>query len=140
MLVSFERLPELNALLNASAAVTIWTAHRALVKDGNIQKHKRLMITGVILSALFLISYVIYHIALPPYAFQGPSWARAIYFPMLASHILLAILIVPLVLITLISGLRSRLDRHKRFAKWTYPLWVYVSVTGVLIYLARYVH
>ena len=138
MLIGYENLPELNAILNATAALTIWTAHRALERDRNIEKHKRLMILGVILSALYLVSYVVYHIALPPYTFQGPSWARAIYFPFLASHILLAIAIVPMVLITLMAGLKSRFDRHKRLAKWTYPLWMYVSVTGVLIYLARY--
>lgn len=136
---TLENLPPLNAFLNASSAATVWTAHRALVKDGNVEKHKRLMIRGVVISALFLVSYVIYHIALPPYAFQGPSWLRLVYFPMLASHIILAIAIVPLVLFALVSGLQDKVSRHKKITRWAYPLWMYVSVTGVLIYLARFV-
>ena len=135
----YEYLPPLNAVLNASAGITVWTAHRALVKHGNVQRHKRLMIAGVVISALFLVSYLTYHIALPPYAFPGQGLIRPIYFTMLTSHIILAIAIVPLILFALATGLRSQFPRHKKITKWAYPLWMYVSVTGVLIYLARFV-
>ena len=133
-----EGLPALNALLNASAGITVWTAHRVLVQHGDVKRHKRLMVMGVCLSAVFLVSYLAYHYSQPPYAYQGPDWSRWIYFPMLVSHILLAMAIVPMILITLVSGLKSRFDRHKRMARWTYPVWMYVSVTGVLIFLARF--
>jgi len=96
------------------------------------------MLSAFTTSTLFLVSYLVYHYHVGSVPFQGQGWLRAVYFAVLVSHTILAVLIVPLVLITLTRGLKGNFDRHKRIARWTFPLWLYVSITGVLVYWMLY--
>ena len=125
-------LPKLNALLNGTAAVVLIVAWRAILGK-NIVLHRRLMLTAVTLSTLFLVSYVVQHGSFPSVKYGGGL--RWFYYPLLISHIILAAAIAPLVLITLIRALSARFDKHRKIARWTLPLWLYVSITGVLVYL-----
>ncbi len=130
-------LPTVNAVLNGASAVLIASA-RSSIRGGKIETHKRLMIAAVATSSLFLISYLYYHFHVGSVHFQGKGWARPLYFGILISHTILAVSVVPLVLITLKAGLRRNDARHRRIARWTYPIWMYVSVTGVVVYLMLY--
>ncbi len=96
------------------------------------------MIAALVTSSLFLISYLYYHYHVGSVHFQGQGWSRPVYFTILTSHTILAITIVPLVIITLSRALRERFDRHRAIARWTYPLWMYVSITGVIVYFMLY--
>ena len=96
------------------------------------------MITAVVSSTFFLVGYITYHVHVGEKSSGYTGWIAAIYFPMLASHVLLAFVTLPLVILTLIQVFRHRWDRHKRIARWTIPIWLYVSVTGVLVYLMLY--
>ena len=109
-----------------------------MIRQGRIQAHKRCMVAAFVASTIFLVSYVIYHIRVGNILFQGHGWIRPVYFTILISHVLLAITIVPLAIITLSRALAERFDRHRRIARWTLPLWLYVSVTGVVVYLMLY--
>lgn len=130
--LSASTLPKVNACLNGAAALVLIAAWRAILRR-NVHLHRRLMLTAVALSALFLVSYVVQHGSFPSVKYGGAlGW---FYYPMLISHILLAAAIVPLVLITLIRALSARFDKHRKIARWTLPLWLYVSITGVLVYL-----
>lgn len=125
-------LPKVNALLNGLAAVTLTSAWVAILKR-NIPLHRGLMLTAVALSVLFLVSYVIQHGSFPSVKYGGTmGW---LYYPVLLTHIVLAAAIVPLVLITLVRALSARFDKHRKIARWTLPLWLYVSITGVVVYL-----
>jgi uncharacterized membrane protein YozB (DUF420 family) len=130
-------LPAINAVLNGASAVLVATA-RGYIRRGRIATHRALMIAAVITSSLFLVSYLWYHAHVGSVRFQGQGWSRPVYFTILTTHTVLAAAIVPLVLITLTLGLRRRDLRHRRIARWTYPLWLYVSITGVVIYLMLY--
>ena len=130
-------LPALNAALNATCAVLLvigWT----LIKRGRIRQHRAVMIAAVSTSALFLISYLIYHAQVGSVRFTGTGAIRTVYFTVLLTHTVLAAVIVPMVLITLSRGLSGRYDPHRRIARWTMPIWLYVSVTGVIVYLMLY--
>ena len=129
--------PAINASLNGASAVLLLTG-RAFIKRGNMRAHRAFMIAAVTTSSLFLISYLYYHYHVGSVRFQGQGWSRPLYFSILISHTILAATIVPLVIITLSRGLRARYDRHRAIARWTYPLWLYVSVTGVVIYFMLY--
>jgi uncharacterized membrane protein YozB (DUF420 family) len=129
--------PVINATLNGSSAVLLFTG-RALIKRGRMAAHRAVMIAAVATSSLFLTSYLYYHYHVGSVRFQGQGWSRPVYFTILISHTILAAAIVPLVIITLNRGLRSRFDKHRAIARWTYPLWMYVSVTGVVIYFMLY--
>jgi uncharacterized membrane protein YozB (DUF420 family) len=129
--------PVINACLNGTSAVLVATA-RAQIRRGQIATHKALMIAAVCTSSLFLVSYVWYHAHVGSIHFQGQGWSRPLYFTILISHTFLAAAIVPLVIITLMHGLRRRDPKHRAIARWTYPLWIYVSTTGVVIYLMLY--
>jgi uncharacterized membrane protein YozB (DUF420 family) len=135
--VSVSDLPTLNAILNGTAAVLLlagwWNIRR-----GRIEIHRRCMIAAFTASALFLVSYVTYHAQAGSRPFSGAGWLRPLYFTILLTHIALAAAIVPLALITLTRGLRREDVRHRRIARWTLPVWLYVSVTGVVIYLMLY--
>jgi len=133
----FAIFPVINATLNGTSAVLLVTAHHQ-IKSGKIAAHRALMLTAVATSTLFLISYLYYHYHVGSVKFQGHGWARRVYFTILISHTILAAAIVPLVIITLSHALRQRFDRHRAIARWTYPLWLYVSVTGVVIYFMLY--
>ena len=129
--------PVINATLNGSSAVLLVAARRQ-IKLGRMAAHRALMLTAVLTSSLFLASYLYYHWHVGSVRFQGSGWSRPIYFSILISHTILAAAIVPLVIITLSRALRERFDRHRALARWTYPLWLYVSVTGVVIYFMLY--
>jgi putative membrane protein len=135
--VSISDLPALNAALNGLSAMFL-VAGYLLIKRGDRLMHKRCMIAALTVSALFLVSYVIYHLNAGSRPFPGVGAIRVVYFAILITHVVLAAAIVPLALMTATRGLRSQLDRHVRIARWTLPLWLYVSVTGVVIYLMLY--
>lgn len=137
MLNDYSIFPAINATLNGTSAVLLVMAHR-MIKAGRIAIHRALMLAAVGTSTLFLTSYLYYHAHVHSVHFPGHGWSRALYFSILISHTILAAAIVPLVLITLIRALRERFDRHRAIARWTYPLWLYVSVTGVAIYFMLY--
>ena len=129
--------PALNASLNGASAVLLISAHR-MIKQGRIRAHRGLMLTAIVTSSLFLISYLYYHAHVGSVRFEGRGWSRPAYFALLISHTVLAAAIVPLVAITLVRALRQRFDQHRLIARWTYPLWLYVSITGVVIYVMLY--
>jgi uncharacterized membrane protein YozB (DUF420 family) len=130
-------LPALNASLNALATACL-VAGYVFIRRGQRQNHKRCMSAALVASAAFLVSYVVYHLNAGSRPFPGEGFARVFYFVILGTHVPLAALILPLALLTAYRGLRSQFDRHVRIARWTLPLWLYVSVTGVLIYLMLY--
>ena len=129
--------PVINASLNGASTVLLLVG-RWFIARRRIAAHRGTMITAVITSALFLTSYLYYHAHVGSVRFQGTGWSRPVYFTVLISHVILAIVIVPLVIITLTRALRERFDRHRAIARWTFPLWLYVSVTGVLVYFMLY--
>ena len=137
MITSYAVFPVLNATLNGTSAILLVTAHR-MIQRGRVGAHRRLMIAAIVTSSLFLISYLYYHAHVGSVRFQGHGWARPLYFSILISHTILAAAIVPLVIVTLSRALRARFDRHRTIARWTYPLWLYVSLTGVVIYFMLY--
>jgi len=129
--------PALNATLNGTSAVLLLTG-RALIARGRIAAHRACMIAAVIASALFLGCYLFFHFKVGNILFLGQGWSRPVYFTILISHVTLAILIVPLAIVTLRRGLKARYDKHRAIARWTWPLWMYVSVTGVIVYFILY--
>lgn len=130
-------LPAVNATLNATTTVLLIIG-RTLIAKKLVQWHRRVMLAAVTTSALFLVSYLTYHAQAGSVRFQGQGWVRPVYFTILLTHTVLAAAIVPLVLVTLARGLRGNFERHRAIARWTYPLWLYVSVTGVVIYVMLY--
>jgi uncharacterized membrane protein YozB (DUF420 family) len=129
--------PALDAILNGTTAVLLVIA-RTMIRRGQMAVHRALMLTALFTSSLFLGSYLYYHAHVGTVHFQGRGWSRPVYFSILISHTVLAATVVPLVIITLSRALRQRFDRHKLIARWTYPVWLYVSITGVLVYLMLY--
>ena len=130
-------LPALNASLNALATVCLIAGY-VCIRLGRPDLHKACMLAALGVSALFLTSYVVYHLNAGSRPFPGQGAIRALYFSILIPHVLLAALVLPLALVTAARGLRSQFDRHVRIARWTLPIWLYVSVTGVVIYLMLY--
>ena len=130
-------LPALNATLNAIAAMLLVSGY-VLIKRGRQRQHQWCMLAALSTSALFLVSYVTYHANAGSRPFPGQGPIRPVYFAILITHVILAAVIVPLALVTATRGLRSQFDKHVRIARWTFPIWVYVSVTGVVIYLMLY--
>lgn len=130
-------LPALNATLNATAA-TLLVIGYILIRRGRVQQHRLVMLAAFTVSTLFLMSYVIYHANIGSRPFPGTGSIRTFYLTILFTHIVLAIVIVPMVLITLSRALRERFDRHAAIARWTLPIWLYVSVTGVIVYVMLY--
>jgi uncharacterized membrane protein YozB (DUF420 family) len=130
-------LPALNATLNATSAVLLVIGY-ALIRRGHIRRHRAVMISACVTSTLFLTSYVIYHANIGSKPFPGRGPVRIVYFTILLTHVLLAVTVLPLAFVTLARGLRGRFDRHVAIARWTFPIWLYVSVTGVIVYLMLY--
>ena len=130
-------LPSLNAILNATSALLL-IAGFIFIKRKEIHRHKLCMVSAFVCSTVFLISYLIYHYHIGSKSFPGQGWVRPLYFSILISHTTLAVVAVPLVLRTLYLALRGRFAAHERLARWTLPLWLYVSVTGVVVYLMLY--
>ncbi|MGD0974091.1 MAG: DUF420 domain-containing protein [Candidatus Korobacteraceae bacterium] len=137
MQAELSSLPALNALLNGTSAVLLLTGYN-LIRRGRMQAHRLMMLAALCTSAAFLASYLYYHAHVGSVHFQGHGWSRPLYFAILVSHTILAVVIVPLVLVALSRALRARYALHKAIARWTFPLWMYVSVTGVVIYLMLY--
>ena len=130
-------LPALNASLNALASVFLVSGY-LLIRSGRRDAHKRCMLTALTTSALFLVSYVVYHAKAGSVPFPGAGVIRVVYFAVLIPHVILAATILPLALLTTARGLRGDYARHVRIARWTLPIWLYVSVTGVIVYLMLY--
>jgi len=130
-------LPTLNACLNATSAALITLGH-FFIRRGRVAAHRFAMVLAFLTSTAFLISYVYYHLQVGSVPFRGQGWIRPVYFSILLSHTALAVGIVPLVLVTLSRGLRAQFERHRRIARWTFPLWLYVSITGVIVYWLLY--
>ena len=135
--MSLSDLPSLNALLNTTSALLL-VAGWVLVRTGHREAHRRVMLAALATSTLFLASYLVYHARVGSVRYTGQGTLRAVYFAVLTSHTVLAAVIVPLVIVTLARALRGRLDAHRRLARVTLPLWAYVSVTGVVVYLMLY--
>ena len=127
----------LNASLNGLSALLLAGGYTA-IRNHKINVHKRFMISAFAVSSVFLASYLLYHYRVGHVAFQGRGWIRPVYFALLLSHTILAIVIVPMILITLRRAWLERFDQHRVIARWTLPLWFYVSVTGVIVYLMLY--
>lgn len=130
-------LPALNATLNATSAVLLVIGY-VLIRRGHIRRHRAVMISACVTSTLFLTSYVIYHANIGSKPFPGSGPIRVVYFTILLTHVLLAMTVLPLAFVTLARGLRGRFDRHVAVARWTFPIWLYVSVTGVIVYFMLY--
>lgn len=130
-------LPAVNAILNSTSAVLL-TAGYTFIRRKRINAHKTCMIAAFIVSVLFLTCYLIYHYYHGGTPFPGLGWTRVVYFTILISHTVLAVVIVPFVLITLRRAWREQFERHAAIARWTLPLWLYVSVTGVAVYWMLY--
>ena len=135
--MSVSDLPALNATLNATCFVLL-TAGYVLIRRGRVAPHRAVMIAAFCTSVAFLISYLIYHAHIGSRPFRGQGPVRYLYFTILLTHTVLAAVIVPMVLVTLSRGLNRRDERHRAIARWTLPIWMYVSVTGVIVYLMLY--
>lgn len=129
--------PTINAALNATCAILLIVAYRA-IRRLDVARHRRSMLAAATVSALFLASYLVYHARVGSVRFLGTGTARAVYFTVLVSHTVLAVAVLPLVLRTLYLGLKRRDDPHRRIAKWTFPIWLYVSLTGIVVYVMLY--
>ena len=130
-------LPSVNAALNATSGVLLLVGYR-FIRHGRTDAHRSCMLAAFAVSSLFLASYLFYHYHAGSKPFMGQGWVRPVYFTILISHIILAAAIVPLALVTLYRGLQGRFERHRRIARWTFPIWLYVSVTGVVVYWMLY--
>jgi putative membrane protein len=134
---SLTDLPALNAALNSASAVLLVWGYRC-IRRRQITAHKRCMLAALGTSTLFLLSYLIYHYHVGSMPFRGPGWVRPLYFTVLTSHTILAALIVPLAVVTLFRAWKADFTKHARIARWTLPIWLYVSLTGVIIYCMLY--
>ncbi len=136
--MNLSSLPAVNASLNGLCSILL-VAALIFIKRGNREAHRKCMLAALATSVVFLASYLTYHFTVKTVTkFLEPQWFRPYYLLLLLTHTILAAAIVPLILITFVRALRERFDAHKKIARWTWPLWMYVSVTGVLIYLLLY--
>lgn len=136
-MISLHTLPAVNATLNGSAAVLLLTG-RYLIGQKRVDLHRKVMLAAFFVSISFLICYLVYHAQVGSVPFQKHGPIRAVYFTILITHTLLAITVPVLAIMTLRRALRREFDRHRRLARWTYPIWLYVSVTGVIVYVMLY--
>jgi uncharacterized membrane protein YozB (DUF420 family) len=133
----YAAFPAINATLNGTSAVLLFGG-RMLIKRGKMAAHRACMIAAMCTSAMFLVCYLFFHFEVGNIRFLGQGWPRPVYFTILITHVVLAIVIVPLAIITLSRGLRARYPQHRAIARWTWPLWMYVSITGVIVYFMLY--
>src|ERR671923_1433750 len=131
-MLSLTDFPALNATLNATSAILLTAGYR-FIRRRQITAHKRCMLAALVTSTLFLLSYLTYHYNVGSMPFRGQGWVRPLYFTILISHTILAVVIVPLALITLFRAWKTDFARHVRMARWTLPIWLYVSLTGILV-------
>jgi putative membrane protein len=130
-------LPTVNAFLNATAAILlVWGF--TLIKRKKIAEHRRVMLSAFAVSCIFLVCYLVYHYNVGSVRFPRPGWVKTVYLTILATHTVLAVTVPFLAIITLNQALRGRFDKHRKIARWTFPIWLYVSVTGVIVYLMLY--
>ena len=130
-------LPAVNASLNATAGVFLISGY-LMIRRRRIERHRACMLAALVTSALFLTSYLTYHYYAGSKPFPGTGWTRPVYFTILISHIILAIVVLPMALLTVWRAWKERFEQHARLARWTLPIWLYVSVTGVIVYLMLY--
>jgi uncharacterized membrane protein YozB (DUF420 family) len=130
-------LPAVNATLNAVSAVLLIAGY-FLIRARRIDSHRRVMMAAFAVSVLFLICYVVYHLQVGSVRFTRQGFVRPLYFSILITHVILAAAVPPLAVLTLTRGLQARYPRHRAIARWTLPIWLYVSVTGVLVYVLLY--
>ena len=135
--MSIHDLPAVNASLNALSGVLLLVGY-GLIRARRIETHRKVMIAAFITSSLFLVCYVVYHAQVGSVRFTRHGFVRPLYFTILITHVTLAATVVPLALVTLSRGLKARYARHRAIARWTFPIWLYVSVTGVLVYVLLY--
>ena len=136
-MLNIHSLPAVNATLNALSGVLLIVAY-ALIRARRIEQHRRVMIAAFATSSLFLLCYLVYHAQVGSVPFTRAGFVRPVYFTILITHVTLAATVVPLALVTLSRGLKKRYPQHRRIARWTFPVWMYVSVTGVLVYILLY--
>jgi uncharacterized membrane protein YozB (DUF420 family) len=130
-------LPSVNAILNLTAAILLIWGY-VLIRRKQVQTHRKVMLSAFAVSSAFLVCYLIYHAQVGSVRYQKTGALRAIYFSILATHTVLAAAVPPLAIVTLNRGLRARFDKHRRIARWTLPIWLYVSITGVVVYMMLY--
>ncbi|OLC46200.1 MAG: hypothetical protein AUH43_14560 [Acidobacteria bacterium 13_1_40CM_65_14] len=130
-------LPAVNASLNALSGILLLVGY-VLIRRRRIETHRKVMIAAFVTSSIFLVCYVVYHAQVGSVRFTRQGFVRPLYFTILVTHVTLAAAVVPLALITLSRGLKARYERHRTIARWTFPIWLYVSVTGVLVYVLLY--
>ena len=130
-------LPHVTATLNA-VSLAFLAAGFVHIRAGRKDSHRKAMLGAVGASALFLVFYVVYHFAAPIFVFRGTGMVRPVYYALLVSHVVLAAVVAPMVVLTLLRALKGRFDLHPKIARWTLPLWLYVSVTGIVVYLMLY--
>jgi len=135
--MTVHELPAVNATLNAIAAVLLCVAY-VLIRQRRIEAHRRTMIAAFVTASLFLVSYIVYHAQVGSVRFTRVGFVRPLYFAILITHVTLAATVLPLAIVTLSRGLKAQYDRHRAIARWTLPIWLYVSVTGVLVYVLLY--
>ncbi len=135
--MSVNDLPALNATLNAISFILLVTGY-VFIRRKEWRKHRACMIAALVMSGLFLTSYLIYHAQVGSVPFRKTGWIRTVYFAVLIPHVILAAAMVPPVIITVSRGLSAKYDKHRRIARWTLPIWLYVSITGVIVYLMLY--
>ena len=135
--MTIHTLPAINASLNALSGVLLVIGY-ALMRARRIDLHRRVMISAFVTSSLFLVCYVIYHAQVGSVRFTREGFVRPLYFTILITHVTLAAAVLPLAIVTLTRGLKGRYPRHRAIARWTFPIWLYVSVTGVLVYVLLY--
>jgi uncharacterized membrane protein YozB (DUF420 family) len=136
-LITVSQLPTLNAALNTLSAVFLCAGY-LFIRAKNMRAHRACMMSAFTCSIFFLVSYLIYHYQVGSVPFKGQGSIRVIYFVILITHTILATAVAPLALITLFRALRQKFDAHRRIARWTFPIWLYVSITGVIVYLMLY--
>lgn len=136
-MISASQLPTLNAALNSLSAFFLIAGYY-FIKVKNINAHRACMFSAFASSTLFLVSYLVYHYQVGSVAFKGQGWVRTVYFTILITHTVLATAVVPLALMTLSRALRGKFDRHMKIARWSLPIWLYVSITGVIVYVMLY--
>ena len=130
-------LPTLNAVLNASSGLCLATGYY-FIRRRNVEAHRRAMLAAFGVSAIFLVSYLVHHAQVGSVPYQGKGMLRTLYFAILIPHVILAAAVVPLAIVTIRRGLRGQIERHRPLAKVTLPIWLFVSVTGVIVYLMLY--
>lgn len=136
-MISINDLPTLNAALNGTSAVLLALGY-LFIRRKKVDLHKAYMVSAFVTSTLFLVSYLIYHYHAGSKPFPGEGWTRPVYFTIPISHVILATVTLPLAIVTLGRALRGRFEKHRRIAHWALPIWLYVSVTGVVVYLMLY--